>query len=154
MQIQNNNLTFRGYDARPLRGLFLRDTNMPGFKKVASQLEKIGQKQGFDVFVQTNNSIFSKDLDLTPNDEYIRGDYLYTWCQDNLTFFKNGFISNPKLITKFGLDVEKNFGLPKFETSQHIAGGNYFVVDNNGKKELLLGQYHICLLSTSAAADD
>ena len=114
MQVQNNSITFTGYGARPLRGLFLRSTNVnvPAFRKISSQLEQIGQKHGFDVFVQTNKGIYSKDLGLLPDDEYLRGGSTYIWCQDNMTFLQdNKFISNANVISKLSYEVEKFFGL-------------------------------------------
>ena len=58
MQVQNNShINFRGYGARPLKGLFLRNTKIDGFNKVAEQLEVIGQKQGFVVLVQSGEYI-------------------------------------------------------------------------------------------------
>lgn len=149
MQIQkskpyNTSPTFRGYAAQPLRGLFLRKTEIPGFDKIAKQLEQIGNKQGFEVFVQTNENIVSKNLDSIPNDEFIRGDSKYIWCQDNITFLPNkNFISNPNVISKFSYDIEKFFGFKNIKTRQHIPGGNYFVIDNYGKRELLLGYFHM-----------
>lgn len=145
MQVQNNSITFTGYGARPLRGLFLRSTNVnvPAFRKISSQLEQIGQKHGFDVFVQTNKGIYSKDLGLLPDDEYLRGGSTYIWCQDNMTFLQdNKFISNANVISKLSYEVEKFFGLQKCEVKKHIPGGNYFIIDDNGQKELLLGRFN------------
>ncbi len=145
MQVQNNSITFTGYGARPLRGLFLRSTNVnvPAFRKISSQLEQIGQKHGFDVFVQTNKGIYSKDLGLLPDDEYLRGGSTYIWCQDNMTFLQdNKFISNANVISKLSYEVEKFFGLQKYEVKKPIPGGNYFIIDDNGQKELLLGRFN------------
>lgn len=145
MQVQNKNVTFTGYGARLLRGVFLRSTDLYPckFRKITSQLEKIGQKHGFDVFVQTNNGIYFKDLGRLPEDEYLRSYAQYTWCQDNITFTPDSFISNSDVIFALNYKIQKLFGLKGLDTKRHIAGGNYFVVDDNGKKELLLGQYHI-----------
>lgn len=145
MQVQNKNVTFTGYGARPLRGLFLRSTDLYPckFRKITSQLEKIGQKHGFDVFVQTNKGIYSKDLGLLPDNEYLRGGSAYIWCQDNMTFLQdNKFISNANVINKLSYEVEKFFGLQKYEVKKHIPGGNYFIIDDNGQKELLLGRFN------------
>lgn len=150
MKIQNNNLynkqtpSFKGYDARPLKGLFLRNTGMSGFNKIASHLEQIGKLHGFDVFVQTNENIISKNLANLPDKKFIRGGSIYTWCQDNITFLPNkNFISNVSVISKLSTNVENFFGLTKHETRHHIAGGNYFVISNNDKNEMLLGRYNI-----------
>lgn len=142
MQVQNKSITFTGYGARPLRGLFLRNTNVKGFNKIAGQLETIGKEQGFDVFVQTNEGVLSKNLGEIHKDKYIRGGSEYIWSQDNITFAPdNMFLSNFRVISKLSRDVEKFFGIKKYETCNHIPGGNYFVIDDNGKRELLLGRY-------------
>lgn len=147
MQVKNNNyINFNGYGARPLRGLFLRRTDLDilSFDKITSQLETIGQKQGFDVFVQTNKGIYSKNSSKISQDEYLRGCSEYTWCQDNLTFLpQNKFVSNAKVINKLGCDIEKFFGFQNFRVKNHVAGGNYYVIDDNGKKELLLGRFNM-----------
>jgi len=48
-QQQNNlsNISFKGYDARKLRG-FLMATN---YSNIANEMSKIGRKEGFDVFI-------------------------------------------------------------------------------------------------------
>lgn len=144
MQISSNPSyqTFKGYGARPLRGLFLRYTDIPNFPRVALQLENIGKKQGFDVFVQTNDKILTNDFHILEQCKRIRGGSSYTWCQDNITFLPNKtFVTNPKLINKFNIGLECGFDMKRLCSKKHIAGGNYFIIDNEGQKDLLLGRF-------------
>lgn len=145
MQISNNSpQAFKGYGARPLNGVFMRYTNIKGFPKVAEQLEKIGQKHGFDVFVQTHNSILKNNVQTLPQYQKIRGGSEYIWCQDNVTFLSEGaFITNHKLVNKFGIELQDFLELKKFISRKHVAGGNYFIIENDGKKELLLGENEV-----------
>lgn len=149
MQITNNTpQTFKGYGARPLNGLFMRYTNVAGFNKVAEQLEKFGQKQGFDVFVQTHDFVLKNNVHMLPQFQKIRGGSEYIWCQDNVTFLPNGaFITNPHVVNKFGLEVQKKLGFKSLIPREHVAGGNYFIINNNGNNELLLGSEDVKYIS-------
>lgn len=142
MQVQNNShINFRGYGARPLKGLFLRNTKIDGFNKVAEQLEVIGQKQGFDVFVQNHDNILTGNFNTLSQYIGIRGGSGYTWCQDNITFLPDRtFMTNPRLVNKFNLALRDFLGVQNLNTAKHVAGGNYYIIDNNGIKELLLGE--------------
>lgn len=142
MHVQHNSyINFRGYGARPLKGLFLRNTKMDGFNKVAEQLEVIGQKQGFDVFIQNHDNILTRNFNTLSQYRSIRGGSSYTWCQDNITFLPDKtFMTNPRLVNKFNLALRDVLGVQNINTSKHVAGGNYYIINNNGIKELLLGE--------------
>ncbi len=153
MKIENYNLynqsqAFKGYDARPLKGVVMRyTTTLPqDFQKIAAQMHEIGKKQNFDVFIQGQNQISSNNLSsLALQDAPIRGGYKYTWAQDNITFTPENILLNPKVINKFNAQIAKILGLefnPKLQHT-HTAGGNYFIMDKNGQKELLIGQFSI-----------
>ncbi len=150
MEVRTNNLhsiNFKGYGARPLKGVFMRYTTaVPRhFEKIAVQMEQIGRQHGFDVFIQGNNEILSRKMQTLPAaTSPIRGGANYTWVQDNVTFLTDNIIlHNNKIVTKFNTAVSKFFGAESKSVDNHIAGGNYFILDNNGEKELLLGRFDI-----------
>lgn len=139
--------SFNGYGARPLKGIFMRyTTSIPQhFEKIAIQMEQIGKQHGFDVFVHGNNEIVSRNMQsLSSVSSPIRGGSNYTWVQDNVTFLPNHeILQNNKIINKFNMAVSKFFGFETKKTIEHIPGGNYFIIENNGQKELLLGSFNI-----------
>lgn len=53
MRIQSDNISFKGYDARPLKG-FLMTGN---YGNLAKELQIIGDKHGFDIFVLQKSEI-------------------------------------------------------------------------------------------------
>ena len=56
----NNNIrpSFKGYDARPLKG-FLLTSN---YKGIAQELRQIGEKHGFDVFMLRSGNISKNEF--------------------------------------------------------------------------------------------
>lgn len=81
-QQQNNlsNISFKGYDARKLRG-FLMATN---YSNIANEMSKIGRKEGFDVFITDGiNPVFQ--VDNIKQAEVFTGE----WVQDFITILKD-----------------------------------------------------------------
>lgn len=86
MNIQPNNYkianhpSFKGYDARKLRG-FLMATN---YSNIANEMSKIGRKEGFDVFITDGiNPVFQ--VDNIKQAEVFTGE----WVQDFITILKD-----------------------------------------------------------------
>lgn len=154
MKIENHNIynpkppAFKGYDARALKGFIMRyTTTLPqDFSKIAAQLQTIGKKQNFDVFVQGHNQITSKNLSsLVLQDSPIRGGSKYTWAQDNITCLPDNILLNPTVLNEFNVRIANLLGI-KFKPDHkytHTAGGNYFIMDKNGERELLVGSFSI-----------
>lgn len=92
-----NNISFKGYDARALRG-FLMMTNNSG---VADEMYKIGKKEGFDVF-------FSNNCMVEPFKEKMHKylEFSGEWAQDFFSFLKSN-----KLLA---LDLESASGILSF----------------------------------------
>ena len=96
-QISTN--TFRGYDARPLKG-FLMNCNNGG---IASEMLRIGEKEGFKIFTVTRNAC--KESILTSEQE-IQG----IWAQDFWTILKDNVLF--KKFTEETKNVLSRFKLP------------------------------------------
>lgn len=139
--------SFNGYGARPLKGIFMRyTTTLPNhFEKLAVQMEQIGKQHGFDVFVQGHNEFLYKHMQSLAAETFpIRGDASYIWVQDNVTFLPNNkILQNNKIVNNFNMAVSKFFGVKTKKSVEHIQGGNYFIIENNGQRELLLGRFNI-----------
>ena len=135
MNVQSiNQNSFKGYDARPLKGFFM-GTNHCG---LADEMAKIGKKEGFKIYSMLTTS--SGEL----CNEYKKSSDLYInhfafWAQDVWSFV------NEKIITsnvKFISEICRYFGINRFlqDHRKHIAGGNLFIVNNNGQEDLLIGK--------------
>lgn len=71
--------SFKGYDARPLKG-FLMSTNKDG---IASAMQKIGEKEGFKIYTAVK---YDRIFEGVTND---LNNVDYPWAQDYWTFYKN-----------------------------------------------------------------
>ena len=63
------NLSFKGYDARPLKG-FIMMTNYGG---IANEMANIGTKESFDVFINNGLTSISKIKKLPLTDKFNMG---------------------------------------------------------------------------------
>lgn len=139
LRYNSNNIEFKGYDARPLRGLFVLDKSCEG---AVNQLKKLTEKTGLDIFTP---NIASKSI----NKEYAsqaQQKHLL-WCQDYLTNTRKKFIIFDKsrdFLTRILRGVtdgmKKDLGLEPFGVPEHIRGGNFFICNNNGREELLINK--------------
>ena len=75
--------SFKGYDARPLKG-FLMNSNPFG---ISNELKTIGEKEGFKVYSIINGKIFNNKLNPKSNNTF------NIWAQDMCSIIKNTFIT-------------------------------------------------------------
>ena len=123
----SNNISFQGYDARPLKGIFTRDGGFgKSFYGLAAQTAEILNREGVDVFIQTPKKILKNDFsDIKPNFSNF-----WPWVQDRLAFFPNKTVESKYLTledTNLN-DIKEMFRLPIKEIGNHIEGGNYFFI--------------------------
>lgn len=150
----NNQISFKGYDARPIKG-FLMSSNCSG---VADEMQQIGNKEGFDIFSYVDDGQSGQCKKSVPPRK--KGLH-WPWAQDYWT------IANKKLFTKdsnciansikdfFNLNfdetetqVRNNFlktGKDRGYTdlilnASHISGGNIFIVKDNDSDIALIGE--------------
>ena len=132
----SNNISFQGYDVRPLKGIFTRDAGFgKSFYGLAGQTAEILNKEGVDVFVQTPKKILKNDFsDIKPNFSNF-----WPWVQDRLAFFPNKTIES-KGFTQEDTNlkgIKEMFKFPTEEKSNHVEGGNYFFI-KDGDKDIVL----------------
>ena len=139
MKIDRTNFT--GIDARPLKSVILRDISADKrFEKLIKELTIIGQKNGFDVFVQDAKKIVCGQNYNHQESIPLPNKHPYPWSQDNLTFTPTGQLLGTATICDLNKDIAKltNRNLKKIR--QHYAGGNlYFIKDNDGDS-LIIGK--------------
>ena len=142
----SNNISFTGYDARPLKGIFTRDGGFgKSFYSLATQTAEILNKEGVDVFVQTPKKILKNDFsDIKPNFSNF-----WPWVQDRLAFFPNKTIES-KGFTREDTnlkDIKEFFNLSTEEKYNHVEGGNYFFIKDDDKDIILLGKEELSIKS-------
>lgn len=148
----SNNISFTGYDARPLKGIFTRDGGFgKSFYGLASQTAEILNKEGVDVFIQTPKKILKNEFpDAKPNFSNF-----WPWVQDRLAFFPNKTIES-KGFTQEDTnlkDIKEMFKLPIEEKYNHVEGGNYFFIKDGGKEVVLLGKEELSIKSPKSIQD-
>lgn len=149
----SNNISFTGYDARPLKGIFTR-TNSYGesFSKLLDETAQILNKEGVDVFVQTNENEIKKDGFLKLKN--LKDDF-WPWVQDRIAFLQDHTIKAYKYLSGSPLKEkddyipgkiyfdnynEEFFTRPVTLTHDYIPGGSYyFIKDENNKDTVLIG---------------
>ena len=145
----SNNISFQGYDARPLKGIFTRDGGFgKSFYGLAAQTAEILNKEGVDVFIQTPKKILKNDFsDIKPNFSNF-----WPWVQDRLAFFPNKIVES-KYLTREDTnlkDIKEMFRLPIKEIGNHIEGGNYFFIKDGDNDVVLLGNEELCLKNSKS----
>ena len=79
--------SFKGYDARPVRG-FLMSYNLAG---LADEMKAIGKKENFKVLIGDEFRFSDKPIKNSPMVSHVEREF---WAQDICTFLKSLFWSN------------------------------------------------------------
>lgn len=137
--LNSNNINFRGYDAIPLRGLYMQGLRKNGEINLFKEIQAIAKKENLDIFInQDNRSI--------PESFIKRARYnqqLSVWAQDNKAFVINKNGKNILWNTKESLMTRRNLGsLSDYEIEfrRYLPrGGNYYLGYNDkGEKWILV----------------
>lgn len=140
-----NKNSFNGYDARPLKGFFMGSNS----HNLAREIQNIGYKEGFKVFSKQKTSLQNNCGECIP--DLIPSNNTELWAQDVWTFLKNKLISN--FNDTDNITISNYFGIEKEASKEHVAGGNFFIVDNNGSDELFIGENSLNSLQTLTIKD-
>lgn len=129
--IESNN--FKGYDARPLKGFFMGSNS----HSIAEEMKKIGEREGFKVYAKIRSTRGSYCRPAIPTLSPF-GSTKDLWAQDVITFCKDRLLAftnhhETASICDF-------FNIKRIVTNKHISGGNIFIVNNEGKEDLFIGE--------------
>ena len=143
----NKNTNFKGYDARALQGVVMRNAKGFNASKIAYEMREIGAKHGFDVVLDsklagkkpyTDISILKKIQNFF-TEEY--SEYMHPWIQDIMYFAKGKMLirqdeeTNHKAFCQvFGIAREK------IQYIKFISGGNLFLLHDGNKEKILVGK--------------
>lgn len=133
MQITPYNSTpgFKGYDARRISALAM--TTNKG--RIAEEMKAIGDKNGFSIWLAGHDDLFERGF------ENVHERYPYTtcWAQDIAGVTPDGKVFYPWLNDGLGWLLATFKRFRGVLAQNHVAGGNYFVVKNGNKNDLIVG---------------
>jgi len=147
-------VNFKGYDARPLYALCMRNTDGFALNKIASDMRQIGAKHGFKVLLEDKYTSDSADERKERQNgagslfekaaSFINGrrkEHLTSWMQDTVYFTKNGIIV-PKNSTESFTPIAKTFNTEKrcITPTDFIPGGNLYIINDEGNEKILVGK--------------
>lgn len=129
----NQQTYFKGYDARPLKALYLSSPK----KELGLELERIGKKAGFDVFIPSGRTLLKAS-----EAKYAYADLSNSpWAQDIATISPKKKIITNEYYDDFADNLSRKLGLYKDFDREIPQGGNmYYIKDTDGKDILLAGQ--------------
>lgn len=141
----NLGLNFRGYDAVPLKALYMQGVSDRGQLNILEEMAGVASKENIDLYVFNDENI------IKPSEAKILPRYCSSrWAQDRKTFLNTR--DGKKLIwasnePSYNGNVKRFFADWKLEKDfMNPAGGNFFIGKNeNGEKWLLIGQDNVKL---------
>ena len=139
MERSYSNISFKGYDAIPLKALYMQGIGKRGEQNIFREMKSIAQKEGIDLYLNQHGKQVTTELTPRPYDYY----HLPVWGQDNRAFVMN---KNGKVILwKTDNSSVKDFDLGSLseykvnEQTYMPRGGNYYIgYKENGDKWLLI----------------
>lgn len=135
---KGSSVSFKGYEAAKLRGLFVTDKNC------AETLKHISKETGLDIFQPNiaSKSIRKELLQLEQANKLL-------WAQDYITFlnhtvkavlFDNSRDFLKRVLRSCSDGLQKELKYTPVKSEPHLRGGNFFLCTNNGQKELLISE--------------
>ena len=142
MKIQFSPQNFKGYDATPIKSLYLGTPTCDPDLDVIEDIKDVAKREGIKTYLLTSDNIFEDEIP----DNWVGG-YMDPWNQDKMLFLENnkkvevhaadGLWGLPhKLSQKF-----LTRGIKESDVWLKTACGNYFVgKKENGEKYILAGE--------------
>lgn len=146
----NLGLNFRGYDAVPLKALYMQGVSDRGQLNILEEMAGVASKENIDLYVFNDENI------IKPSEAKILPRYCSSrWAQDRKTFLET---ENGKKLIWASNDPSYNASVKKFfidwkleKDFMNPPGGNFFIGKNEkGEKWLLIGQDNVNLAKKNA----
>ena len=84
--MKTQEISFTGYDARPLKGILARDSGFgKPFCNLLQETAEILNKEGVDVFLQTSNGIVKNNFSKIES----KPTGFWPWAQDRIMFLQD-----------------------------------------------------------------
>lgn len=149
------NINFKGYDARPLYALVMRNTDGFALNGITRELREIGAKHGFKVLLEDKYSPFEdedsktdtkkKNISLVQKaSEFISGrnkPHITSWMQDVIYFLKGKILVDDCTSPSFDV-LGETLGFKKEEVPARnfVAGGNLYILRDGEDEKILVGK--------------
>ncbi len=160
--LKTQSVNFKGYDARPLYAVVMRNTEGFALGGVASEVRKIGAEHGFKVlfedtfepYLPDDNQNQDKRSNKKANKKTGRTflkkavDYFFnperpnvtSWIQDHIYFTKDGIIASKNNEESFyALSSTFNSEINSVPKADFIAGGNLYILKDGDEEKILVG---------------
>ena len=145
-----SNITYKGYDIIPLKGLYMQGLHRRGELSIFREMKNIAQKEGLDIF--HNGSCKPRGNQVDPGFHFGEVDTtqkaLHIWGQDYKAFVLNrkgkNILCNLKE-SPYDSDVLNQFYDYKIDEKKYMPrGGNYYIgYKPNGDKWILINGHSI-----------
>ena len=134
---------FKGYDARPLKGVVLTLSDGMDSFSVVNELKNIGDKEGFKVFYAAEKNKLLTDIKKIKKlfEEGVHNAFC-KWAQDEVILAPNKTVHSnydSTLANKIAVLTKSKLQLTESSQSR-FEGGNLFFVKKDGKEELFIGK--------------
>lgn len=133
-----NSINFKGYDAVPLKNLYMLNYSTPSQKDIMEDLQEIGKKEGFGVYLEQENKLYDK------LGYFQAGITQYKWSQDNKMIINNG--SETEVLLPNNTSSKYNnlgqiLGIHTKAAKTIFDGGNVFLgKKDDGENFLIIGE--------------
>ena len=136
-----NNISFKGYDAAPIKNLYMYSFADRAQENIRRELNKIGEEEGFETFIEEDGKLYKGEE--KPNKQNYTA---YKWSQDNKIIIdseEGSYVLNPINQRNHGYlqgKLDKFLGIRKKQSNAMWAGGNVYLGKKpDGDKYILIG---------------
>lgn len=140
-QKYSNRMSFKGYDARPLKAVVMTVNDEPKSFEIIKQMSDIGKKEGFTLYFTNQTNKLYANLDSIKKFFKICTSDFSKWAQDTaiLTPENRVLQSWNRLESDFVKRIASLTKAKFTDCDNFIEGGNLFFVKNGSKNELFVG---------------
>ena len=133
-----NSINFKGYDAVPLKNLYMLNYSTPSQKDIMEDLQEIGKKEGFGVYLEQEDKLYDK------LGYFQAGITQYKWSQDNKMIINNGSETGvllPNNTSSKYNNLGQILGIHTKAAKTIFDGGNVFLgKKDDGENFLIIGE--------------
>ena len=135
------NISFKGYDAAPIKNLYMFSFIDRGQENIRRKLNEIGKTEGFEASIEENGKLYKGEE--KPSEET---HIAYKWAQDNKIIIdsqEGRYVLNPANQRNHGYlrgKLDKFLQVRRKESALNWAGGNIYLGKKpDGEKYILIG---------------
>ncbi len=137
-------VSFKGYDARPLKAVVMTVCDSPKSFEIVKQVSNIGKKDGFDVYFTNKTNRLFKNLELIKKffEPLNKTGGFMKWAQDEAVVTPKNKIITDSFNAQVGIPKRISaITKGKLEESDcFVEGGNLFFVKNGKNNDLFVGE--------------